>query len=82
MNTDEEKVKWCGATTFDFTNTPTSAGAVHEYTIDGDALAEGEKGVTMKIDSDGDGSFERLFIYLVSERAKKACRPGLGFLSE
>jgi len=46
-------------TTFSATNVPT-ASAVHEYTIDWAALAEGEKGVTMKIDVDGDGTFERI----------------------
>jgi len=45
-------------TRFAITEAPTSAQAVHEYTVDWDALAEGEKGVTMKIDSDGDGTFE------------------------
>ena len=46
------------ATTFVGTDIPTTSGAVHQYTIDWDALAEGEEGVTIQIDSDGDGEFE------------------------
>jgi len=37
---------------------PTSAKAVHQYSIDWEALSKGKKGVTLKIDSDGDGTFE------------------------
>jgi len=40
---------------------PTSANAIHRYTIDWGALAQGEKGVTVQIDSDGDGNFEKTF---------------------
>jgi outer membrane protein assembly factor BamB len=40
------------------TDVPTSPNAVHQYTIDWDALAKGEKCVDLKIDSDGDGIFE------------------------
>jgi hypothetical protein len=40
------------------TGIPTLAQAVHQYTIDWDALSKGEKGVTVKIDSDGDGNFD------------------------
>lgn len=47
------------STTFTATDIATSANAVHEYTIDWDALSEGEKGVTVEIDSDGDGTFEK-----------------------
>lgn len=45
--------------TFTATDIPTSSGAVHEYTTDWDALAEGEEGVTLQIDSDGDGIYEQ-----------------------
>ncbi len=45
-------------TTFTATNIPTSPNAIHHYTIDWGALSEGEEGVTMKIDTDGDGTFE------------------------
>lgn len=38
---------------------PTLAGAIHRFTIDWDALAQGEDGVTVQVDSDGDGAFER-----------------------
>jgi hypothetical protein len=33
---------------------PTALGTVHEYTIDWDALARGEHGVIVQVDSDGD----------------------------
>ncbi|MCL0098397.1 hypothetical protein M1O16_00820, partial [Dehalococcoidia bacterium] len=56
--------------TFTLTNVPISTRAVHQYTIDWDALAEGEEGVTMKIDSDGDGTFEEI---------KSLGREGIGF---
>jgi hypothetical protein len=39
---------------------PTSAKAVHQYAIDWETLAAGKKGVTAKIDSDGDGTFEEI----------------------
>jgi parallel beta-helix repeat protein len=45
--------------TFTATDIPTAPGAVHQYTIDWEALAQGEEGVTVQIDSDGDGIFER-----------------------
>jgi hypothetical protein len=38
---------------------PTTSGAVHQYTIDWDALSRGEDGVTVQVDFDGDGTFER-----------------------
>jgi hypothetical protein len=38
---------------------PTSPGAVNEYTIDWITLSHGGKGVTVQIDSDGDGVYER-----------------------
>lgn len=44
--------------TFSLTKVPTSTKTMHQYTIDWDTLAKGKKGVTMKIDSDGDGTFE------------------------
>lgn len=43
------------------TSIPTSLGAAHQYTVDWDALSEGEEGVTVQIDSDGDGIFEHTF---------------------
>ncbi len=46
---------------FNVVDIPTSAGVVHQYTIDWDALSEGEEGVTVQIDSDGDGEFEDTF---------------------
>lgn len=44
---------------FTATDIPTSGNAIHRYTIDCDALSQGEKGVTVQIDSDGDGTFEK-----------------------
>jgi len=41
--------------TFTATDIPTASGAVHQYTIDWDALSRGEEGVTVQVDSDGDG---------------------------
>jgi len=35
---------------------PTALGTVHEYIIDWDALARGEEGVIVQVDSDGDGT--------------------------
>jgi len=37
---------------------PITAGAVHSYTIDWLALAEGGDGVSLNLDNDGDGEFE------------------------
>jgi len=49
------------ATTFNATGIPTSTDAIHQYSIDWDALSQGEEGVTVKVDSDGDGVFELTF---------------------
>jgi hypothetical protein len=38
---------------------PTVPEALHQYTIDWDALSLGEDGVTVQVDADGDGTFER-----------------------
>jgi len=46
-------------TAFSATNVPITPGAYHKYTIDWDALARGEEGVTLQIDNDGDGAFEK-----------------------
>jgi parallel beta-helix repeat protein len=47
-------------TTFNATDIPTTPGQVHRYTIDWEALLQGEKGVTLQIDADGDGEFEQI----------------------
>jgi len=47
--------------TFTATDIPISANAVHRYTINWTALSQGEKGINVQIDSDGDGSFEKVF---------------------
>jgi len=49
------------ATTFVATDIPTSADATHQYIVDWDALSEGKEGVTVRVDSDGDGIFEQDF---------------------
>lgn len=41
---------------------PTSLGAVHEYTVDWEALSAGEEGVIVMVDSDGDGVCERTLV--------------------
>jgi uncharacterized repeat protein (TIGR01451 family) len=46
---------------FTATDIPTAPGAVHQYTIDWEALSQGEQGVTVQIDNDGDGVFEQTF---------------------
>ncbi|UCE29730.1 MAG: right-handed parallel beta-helix repeat-containing protein, partial [Candidatus Bathyarchaeota archaeon] len=40
---------------------PTSANAVHQYTVDWNALSLGEEGVIVQVDSDGDDVFEHTF---------------------
>ena len=66
VGTDEGKygltvasVKDGETTTFTATDIPTAPSAVHQYAIDWDALSKGEEGVTLQIDSDGDGTFEQ-----------------------
>lgn len=44
--------------TFMAADIPISTEATHEYTVDWEALAHGQEGVTAQIDSDGDGVFE------------------------
>jgi len=46
---------------FTATDIPTSANALHQYKIDWNALSQGEAGVTVQVDSDGDGTFEDTF---------------------
>ena len=45
--------------TFTATEIPISTSTIHQYTIDWDALSQGKKGVTLQIDADGDGVFEK-----------------------
>ena len=44
---------------FHATGIPVSAGEVHQYVINWDALSRGENGVTIRIDTDADGTFEK-----------------------
>jgi len=46
-------------TVFEANDIPTLPGAVHQYLIDWDALSEGLAGVTVFIDREGDGDFEK-----------------------
>ena len=46
-------------TVFEANGIPTLPGAVHDYLIDWDLLAQGSNGVTLLVDADGDGTFER-----------------------
>ena len=55
---------------FTLTEIPVSAKAMHQYIIDWNTLSQGAGGVTMKMDSDGDGTFERT-IYLSTTEQKK-----------
>jgi hypothetical protein len=43
---------------FTATDVPVALGTVHEYIIDWDALTRGEEGVTVQVDSDGDGTID------------------------
>jgi cyclophilin family peptidyl-prolyl cis-trans isomerase/Leucine-rich repeat (LRR) protein len=45
--------------TFSATDIPMATGAIHRYTIDWSALSLGEQGVTLDIDSDGDGTVDK-----------------------
>ena len=49
------------AITFAAIDIPTRALSNHQYTIDWDVLSQGEEGVTLQIDSDGDSVFEYTF---------------------
>jgi len=50
-----------GTTTFNATNIPTSLNVIHQYYVDWAALSRGEEGVTVQIDFNGDGTFEKTF---------------------
>ncbi|MBL6982004.1 MAG: SBBP repeat-containing protein [Anaerolineales bacterium] len=45
-------------TTFRAVDISITTNAIHQYTVDWKSLAEGEKGIAVQIDSDGDGIFE------------------------
>ena len=56
-----ESFKEGESVSFTATDIPISINATHQYTVDWGALSLGEKGVTVKVDSDGDGVFEHTF---------------------
>ncbi|HDD57318.1 MAG TPA: hypothetical protein ENF43_02240, partial [Thermoplasmatales archaeon] len=58
---DIASIKEGGITTFTATEIPILANMIHQYTVDWDALSQGEEAVTVQIDSDGDGVFEQTF---------------------
>jgi hypothetical protein len=49
-------------TIFEAIGIPTSPGQIHDYIIDWNALSQGQDGVTVGIDTDGDGDFEATVI--------------------
>lgn len=49
-------------TLFNATDIPISASTIHQYTIDWQKLSRGETGVTLQIDTNGDGIFEKTVI--------------------
>lgn len=50
------------AVTFTAIDIPTTPGEIHQYTLDWDTLSQNENGVTLQIDADGDGVFEKTII--------------------
>jgi len=53
-------VKDGSAIIFEAIDIPTSPDAVHKYTIDWDALPQGQEGAVLDIDADDDGIFEQV----------------------
>ena len=47
---------------FTATDIPTSPKEMHQYSVDWGTLSQGKDGVTIQIDSNGDGVFERTII--------------------
>jgi len=45
--------------TFKATDIPTSSNVIHQYTINWNDLSQGEDGINIQIDADGDGTFEQ-----------------------
>jgi len=50
------------STLFQANDIPTAPGAVHEYQVDWNALSAGQQGVVLKVDAEGDGSFEQTIV--------------------
>jgi predicted GH43/DUF377 family glycosyl hydrolase len=48
--------------TFNAVNLPITSKTVHRWTIDWNALNQGDKGIKLQMDTDGDGIFERSII--------------------
>ena len=49
------------ATSFRTIEIPVATNEIHQYTVDWAALSLGEEDITVQVDSDGDGVFERTF---------------------
>lgn len=49
-------------TVFSASAIPTNPGEVHQFSVDWQTLAQGGDGVTMKIDKEGDGVFEKTIV--------------------
>jgi parallel beta-helix repeat protein len=56
-----DSIEGADAIIFTATDIPTTTGATHQYTIDWNALSQDEEGVTINVDSDGDGEFDNTF---------------------
>jgi hypothetical protein len=59
---DAASIKNGEAVTFAATDIPTIPLEIHQYTIDWDAISQGGEGVTIEIDSEGDGIFEQTIV--------------------
>ena len=57
-----ESFKEGKSVSFTATEIPISTNATHQYTIDWDTLSLNAEGVTVQVDSDGDGFFEKTFV--------------------
>lgn len=49
------------STTFTATDIPISANAIHQFSLNWSAISQSQQGATIKVDLDGDGTFEKTF---------------------
>jgi len=52
-------VEYENVTNFTATDIPIINNSIHQYLIDWEVISQGEDGVTIQVDSDGDGAFEK-----------------------
>jgi DNA-binding beta-propeller fold protein YncE len=67
-------------TVFEANGIPTSPGQIHDYVIDWNALSQGQDGVTVAVDTDGDGDIEHTFTSdsnLTATEFAAATEPGI-----